>query len=470
MFRLEKVFQNDDQFFVYFDIFFKSLVVFFTIYIFSILESNSIYDLKKTEIYYKSKYYYLSIYLPILFYFLNFIALKNKKKFEKNLKKVFKDVLILFVSIFLILFFLILNKIFIVESNKFFLLIILIIFSLLICNIFLFKIYDLLIKSNIIQRNILLVGNKINVIKILNETKNPINVYKCCFIIDSDQINLIRHEIKIPIFSLKDDIRSILEYHHLGQIWYLNDAENIDQATLNHFINFPVDLLIININETRKPKRKLSLINGKYDFTHYEISRFYGLNLLIKIIIDKVFAIFFLILSLPILIICSILIYIEDGFPIIFFQDRTGWDGRRFKIFKLRTLYNNKYDPISQILKNDNRKLKIGKFIRQFSIDEIPQLLNIILGDMSLVGPRPHPVSLDLKYASNYKNFLNRYKANPGLTGWSQIHGFRGATLNPELMKKRMEFDLWYLKNWSNILDLYIIIRSFYAIFKYKGD
>ena len=112
----------------------------------------------------------------------------------------------------------------------------------------------------------------------------------------------------------------------------------------------------------------------------------------------------------------------------------------------------------------------MGKFIRKFSIDEIPQLYNILKGEMSLVGPRPHPVTLDLNYSNIYKPFLTRYRCNPGLTGWAQINGLRGETKDPKLMKKRMDYDLWYLKNWTLYLDILIIIKTFYSVFRYKGD
>ena len=153
--------------------------------------------------------------------------------------------------------------------------------------------------------------------------------------------------------------------------------------------------------------------------------------------------------------IASIFIFLEDGFPILFTQDRTGWDGRRFKIFKLRTLKKGKFDKTVQVTLEDKRKLKCGTLIRQLSIDELPQLFNVLVGDMSIVGPRPHMVEHDIKYSSLFKNFLKRHKCSPGLTGWAQVNGLRGATPNPENMRKRMEHDLWYLNNWTIILDIY---------------
>ena len=114
--------------------------------------------------------------------------------------------------------------------------------------------------------------------------------------------------------------------------------------------------------------------------------------------------------------------------------------------------------------------IKIGKFIRKYSIDEVPQFFNVLLGDMSIVGPRPHMVEHDIYYSKIFKEFLKRHKTNPGLTGWAQINGLRGATPTHESMKKRMEYDLWYLNNWTPLLDILIIFKTFFVIFKYKGD
>ena len=119
----------------------------------------------------------------------------------------------------------------------------------------------------------------------------------------------------------------------------------------------------------------------------------------------------------------------------------------------------------SVINKEDKVFLKIGKFIKKFRINEFPQFFNIIKGDMSIVGPRPHILKEDLIYAKVFKQFLKRNKSSPGLTGWAQINGFRGERPTNENMKKRMEYDLWYMNNWSIWLDLYIILKTFYIIF-----
>ena len=300
--------------------------------------------------------------------------------------------------------------------------------------------------------------------------KEKINIFKCCIVNDLKTLDkaIVRSEIKIPVFDQNEDIRSILEYHELGQIWVLENNPKDTEKLISSIIKFSVDILILNM--AIKPNiLSENVMYDKFEFRKFEISKFYGTNLLLKIVIDKVFSLIFLILASPILIISSILIFIEDGLPILFTQDRTGWDGRRFKIYKLRTLNKKKFDRTTQVTINDNRKLKCGSFIRKFSIDEIPQLLNVLYGDMSIVGPRPHMVEHDIKYSKLFINYLKRHKCNPGLTGWAQVNGLRGSTSDKQ-MKKRMEFDLWYLNNWNIILDLYIMIKTFYVIFKHKGE
>jgi lipopolysaccharide/colanic/teichoic acid biosynthesis glycosyltransferase len=317
----------------------------------------------------------------------------------------------------------------------------------------------------------MLIGDYEEVKKILSENFEKIFIFKCCMLTDLNiqNLKLIKSEFKLPIFNENEDIRSILEYHSLGQIWVLNGDDPKNKKILPKIFKYSVDTLNINLNKANNLHGKKLLAN-KYEFEFYEKSRFYGVNLFLKILMDKFFSIIFLILSSPILIFSAILIYIEDGFPILFSQNRTGWDGRRFKIYKLRSLKKISFDKTIQVSRDDDRLLISGKFLRRFSVDEIPQFINVLNGDMSIVGPRPHMVEHDIHYSKLFVNFLKRHKCNPGLTGWAQVNGLRGATPHPDIMKRRMEFDLWYLNNWTVFLDIYIIFKTFYAIFKYKGD
>ena len=136
----------------------------------------------------------------------------------------------------------------------------------------------------------------------------------------------------------------------------------------------------------------------------------------------------------------AILIVFQDGFPILFKQKRTGWDGRSFYIYKLRTLSKIKSSDspeTKQVESGDRRVLGIGLILRRLSIDELPQLINVLKGDMSIVGPRPHMLEHTQFYSDEIFNFMQRHKCLPGLTGWAQINGLRGPTRNKELMDKR---------------------------------
>ena len=473
MFRLEKIFQQNDLLFINLLIFLKSFIVYLSIYIFSILEFNSIYDLLKFHIYIESNYFYFSFCLTSFYLLSSFIFNTKQNKYKISfLYFLLNDITAIFIATLIsYLIFFIFKIDFNININIIGALIISII-NLSLLKVISNFIYNKLLDENIIQRNILLVGSVENIKKILNEKKDKINIYKCCFLRSYNDSDLLkyRHEIKIPIFTQKADIRSILEYHALGQVWILDDKKSdLVEYYLKFVIKFSVDILILNLSTDLKSSSK-DLINHKYEYKNYEISKFHGSNLFIKILIDKMLSIFFLLLLSPVIILSIIFIYIEDGFPILFTQDRTGWDGRRFKIFKLRSLKKHKFDKTVQVSEADDRLLKIGKIIRRLSIDEVPQFFNVLNGDMSIVGPRPHMVEHDIHYSKLFKSFLKRHKTTPGLTGWAQVSGLRGATPTPDHMKKRMDADLWYMNNWSIWLDLFIILKTFYIIFSKPGS
>ena len=470
MFRLEKVFQNDDSGYVLFINVIKSFFLFLISYIFVILNKNTIYEISNYKIFLNSEFFFYATLIPLIF-FISSLFLKNKKEYKKNFFSFLKeDILIFIISNFITLTIIFLFNFHIIININFIYLLIFLLITLALLKLYFNYLYQNLIDKNIIQKNIMLVGTYNEIKKILSEKFDKILIFKCCIITNLENLNLklIKSEIKFPIFNENEDIRSILEYHSLGQIWVLNGDKNKENI-LSKIFKYSVDTLNIKLNETPNLIGKKLLAN-KYDFQYYEMSRFYGVNLFLKILIDKILSLIFIIVASPLLIFSAFAIYLEDGFPLLFSQNRTGWDGRRFKIFKLRTLKKISFDKTLQVTKDDKRLLKFGKILRRYSIDEIPQFINVLNGDMSIVGPRPHMVEHDIHYSSLFNNFLKRHKCNPGLTGWAQVNGLRGATPRPEIMKRRMEFDLWYLNNWTIWLDLYIIFKTFYALLKYKGD
>ena len=473
MFRWEKIFQQDDNLYIDISIFFKSFFIFLSIYIFSILEFYSIFDLLNYNIYLTSKYFYISIFFSITYLIFSFIFRLTKKRYIIHyLSFLFNDIIPLLITVPFTLYLLFLFKIDLnIDINSSYLLI-LIIVNLFIARKFLDSLHKHVMNNNDIQRNIMLVGSINSIAKILEEKKDKINIYKCCFIKDDYEhsVEEARKSLKIPVFTNESEIRVILEYHELGQIWIL---DNDDKSLINYFldtvIKFSVDIIIVSLKKDGEKNIKLlsdNLINNKYSYSNYQTSRFYGLSLLYKLTFDKILSILFLLLLSPLLILAMIFIYVEDGLPMFFSEESAGWDGRRFDVYKLRV--HRKDSLNKKILANENNKkwLKIGRIANKLRIDEIPQFYNVLKGDMSIVGPRPHILKDDLYYAEVFKQFFKRNKAFPGLTGWAQVSGFRGKNPSSINMKKRMEHDLWYMNNWSIWLDIFIVLKTFYIIFK----
>jgi len=174
-----------------------------------------------------------------------------------------------------------------------------------------------------------------------------------------------------------------------------------------------------------------------------------------------------IVLLMPLLVITALLIKLDSPGPILFRQMRCGFNGRKFKIFKFRTM-SVLEDGLSirQAASNDVRVTRIGRWLRRSSIDELPQLFNVLAGTMSLVGPRPHAVAHDNQFEKIVGKYAFRHHVKPGLTGWAQVHGHRGPTPSPKDIQRRTEFDLWYIDNWSLRLDLFIIARTFVEVMR----
>jgi len=179
---------------------------------------------------------------------------------------------------------------------------------------------------------------------------------------------------------------------------------------------------------------------------------------LIKRTVDIIGATFGLLISIPLMVVFGSLVYRESPGPIIYSQTRMGKNGRRFKIFKIRSMRMDSEANGAQWAKeNDPRRLRIGALIRKWNIDEIPQFLNVLIGDMSLVGPRPERPELISKFKHEIPHYHARHTCLPGMTGWAQIHGWRGNTS----LDERIRCDIWYVENWSIGLDIRIMALTF---------
>jgi Undecaprenyl-phosphate glucose phosphotransferase len=178
-----------------------------------------------------------------------------------------------------------------------------------------------------------------------------------------------------------------------------------------------------------------------------------------KSIFDRLFAAVVLILLMPLLLVVALAVKLTSPGPVLFTQQRRGTDGRTFDIYKFRTMRAHAEQPgtVAQATRRDPRVTKVGALLRRTSLDELPQFVNVLFGDMSVVGPRPHAVEHDAQYKTLVDGYIHRYRIKPGITGWAQVNGLRGATERLESMQSRIEYDLYYLRNWSFALDLRII-------------
>jgi Undecaprenyl-phosphate glucose phosphotransferase len=189
-----------------------------------------------------------------------------------------------------------------------------------------------------------------------------------------------------------------------------------------------------------------------------------------KRLFDLVCAALALIAVTPLLVLVAVLVRLDSPGPVFFVQRRYGFNQQPFRIIKFRTMRTlDDGAVVPQAVPDDPRLTRIGRWIRRWNIDEIPQLFNVLAGDMSLVGPRPHALSHDREYEQRISLYARRHNVKPGITGWAQINGFRGATDTEDKMRKRVEYDLYYIDNWSLWLDLKIIARTVLSPTAYRN-
>lgn len=183
---------------------------------------------------------------------------------------------------------------------------------------------------------------------------------------------------------------------------------------------------------------------------------------------DLALSLVLLVALLPVLLIIALLVKIDSRGPVLFRQERYGFNNQRIWIFKFRSMHHNP-DPdpdVPPARREDPRVTRVGGFLRRTSLDELPQLLNVLRGEMSLVGPRPHAAVHNEKYARLIEGYLGRHRMKPGITGWAQVNGLRGAIGGIEEMKRRLEYDRYYMANWSLLLDIKVLLMTIPAVFR----
>ncbi|MFJ5381914.1 undecaprenyl-phosphate glucose phosphotransferase [Cupriavidus sp. CER94] len=185
-----------------------------------------------------------------------------------------------------------------------------------------------------------------------------------------------------------------------------------------------------------------------------------GVTGLVKASFDRVFALAVILGLSPVLLLIALMVKLSSPGPVLFRQKRLGIDGQPFSVYKFRTMRMHQDHGVTQATRDDPRVTRIGAFLRRTSLDELPQFFNVLRGEMSVVGPRPHAMEHNEIYKELIDRYMLRHRVKPGITGWAQINGLRGQTDTIDKMRKRIEFDIYYIQHWSFQLDLRIILRT----------
>ncbi len=237
----------------------------------------------------------------------------------------------------------------------------------------------------------------------------------------------------------------------------------------------PVDIrLAAHMNKLKFRPRAYSYI-GKVPVIDLFDKPLAEWDIVVKTIFDRVVGFLCLLLLAPVMIVTALAVKLDSRGPVFFRQKRYGFNNELIEVFKFRSMYTDQLDLRADklVTRNDPRVTRVGRIIRKTSLDELPQLLNVVFkGNLSLVGPRPHAVharAAEALYDEVVDSYFARHRVRPGITGWAQIHGWRGETDTPEKIQKRVECDLFYIENWSIFLDLYVLITTPFALLKTKN-
>ena len=272
-------------------------------------------------------------------------------------------------------------------------------------------------------------------------------------------------QINICSLKLVDDL-------HVSKI-YLSHSQNCFKKVIesyHRYSNYPVDVIWHLLIDEKEIDSSLIMMDG-FPFIQMSASpnQFNPLFQIFKSALDLLGAALLITCLSPLLLLIAILIKVSSNGPIFFKQKRHGLHGKEIVIYKFRSMFVHHSDLVIQAKKNDSRITPIGRFIRKTSIDELPQLWNVVQGSMSLVGPRPHPVEFNQYYGQSINQYMMRHRIKPGITGLAQIYGARGETDTTEKMLRRIKFDLEYINRQSIILDLKILFLTPFATISHMG-
>jgi putative colanic acid biosynthesis UDP-glucose lipid carrier transferase len=277
----------------------------------------------------------------------------------------------------------------------------------------------------------------------------------------------------VPVWG---EIREVVHYArtaNVDQVWFclpLRDEDQMQQLFME-LQDTTVDVrLVPDIFGFNLLNHSLTDVAG-IPVINLSESPLQGGSRLVKEVEDRVLALAILVLVSPLMLLIAVGVKVSSPGPVLFKQLRHGWDGKPIEVWKFRTMRAHE-DPegsVPQARRGDARITQVGAFLRRTSLDELPQFVNVLQGRMSIVGPRPHAIVHNEKYRKVVDRYMLRHKVKPGITGWAQVNGLRGETQTVDQMRERVEYDLYYINNWSLWFDLKIIVMTFVKGFVHKN-
>ena len=277
----------------------------------------------------------------------------------------------------------------------------------------------------------------------------------------------------VPILGGLTDVAGYVAGARIDQVWIALPLKEEDKVKLllHALRHSTVDIRFVpDLFGFRLLNHSVTEVAG-FPVMNLSVTPMVGVNRVVKASEDRLLALLILLLISPLMLLIALGVKLTSPGPVLFKQMRLGWDGQPFRVYKFRSMviHQEGGGQLTQASKGDTRMTPFGAFLRRTSLDELPQFFNVLQGTMSIVGPRPHAIEHNEQYKELVDDYMLRHKVKPGITGWAQINGWRGETDTLEKMRKRVEYDLYYIENWSLWFDLRIVLLTVFKGFINKN-
>lgn len=339
-------------------------------------------------------------------------------------------------------------------------------------RLFLLAIFARLVKRGHFLQSAVIVGGTENGVRLAEYLRQNQDIRSGLLGFIDDRIGRMPPTLAgLPVLGDSSQLERMIREERVTQVlvalpW---SAESRIGQVVRALRRLPVNVLLVpDMVAFRHAHNRITEVGGLPMFNVSEVP-LAGWSPFIKRLSDLLLAGMATVALLPVMLLLALAIKLDSPGPVLFRQKRYGYNNRLIEVFKFRSMYHHRRDANAerQTTRNDDRVTRVGRFIRKTSLDELPQLLNVLLGSMSMVGPRPHATATKaagVLFEEAVEQYSARHRVKPGITGWAQVNGYRGETDTLDKIEKRVEYDLEYIENWSVWFDLYILFRTLPAL------